>query len=339
MLVHQGDRLIIPDGSALRARIGVAPVEIRSTSGSFEVNATIEADPGGVTSVVPPVTGRLTALRVGLGDFVEAGQLLAQLSAPDYGQAESDAIRAADALDLAQRARDRARSVHDAGGNAVKDVEAAEATLRDAQAEDERARDRLRVLSSATDAGGSRGSLDIPAPARGYVTALNAAPGAYLNDTTAPLLVITSTDRVYATAMIPESLLAKVSRGMPAKVTVLAYPGAVFQGKVASVSPVLELDSRRVKARIALDNRDGRLKANLFATVTLREPAGRSVRVPASSLLMNNDSLSVLVEVAPWSFVRRPVRIGAEDDRSVEVTSGLNPGDRVVIRGGVLLND
>jgi cobalt-zinc-cadmium efflux system membrane fusion protein len=122
-------------------------------------------------------------------------------------------------------------------------------------------------------------------------------------------------------------------------VTLAAYPGQVLRGKTARVSPMLEPDTRRAKVRIPFDNADGRLRPNMFATATFAAADADGVTVPPSALLMNNDSTTVLVEVAPWTFVRRVVEIGAEDERSVQVVSGLKRGDRVVVRGGVLLND
>jgi cobalt-zinc-cadmium efflux system membrane fusion protein len=77
----------------------------------------------------------------------------------------------------------------------------------------------------------------------------------------------------------------------------------------------------------------------MYATVRLAAPAEGGVIVPQSALLMNHDAISVLVEVRPWAFQRRPVRIGDETETSAHVISGLQPGERVVVRGGVLLND
>jgi cobalt-zinc-cadmium efflux system membrane fusion protein len=68
-------------------------------------------------------------------------------------------------------------------------------------------------------------------------------------------------------------------------------------------------------------------------------PQAGAVSVPSSALLMNNDRTTVLVEVAPWTFVRRVVELGSEDHETVRIVGGLQPGERVVTRGGVLLND
>ena len=107
------------------------------------------------------------------------------------------------------------------------------------------------------------------------------------------------------------------------------------------MNALVESDTHRQKVRISLDNPGGRLMPNMYATATFILPpsAGGAVFVPQSALLMNNDQISVMVEVRPWVFQRRVVKIGDETDAAARVLSGLAPGERVVVKGGVLLND
>ncbi len=339
LIVHQGDRIAIPADSPLRKRVVVAEVGAQGGTHGVAVPAMVEADPSRVVAILAPLTGRLVELKVGLGDAVRRGQPLAVIASPDFGQAQDDAAKAADALDLANRALARARGVMSVGANATKDIEAAESTQRQAAAEDRRARDRLATLSGNAHADPRARGLVVSAPAAGTVTALSVGVGAYLNDATAPLMTVSSLDRVWITAQVPEQLMASVVPGESVDVTLAAYPGQVLHGKVARVSPVLEPDTRRAKVRIVFDNADGRLKPNMFATAVFAMPQGVAVSVPASALLMNNDSTTVLVEVAPWTFVRRVVELGSEDGETVRIVGGLRRGERIVTRGGVLLND
>ena len=339
LVVHQGDRLVIPADSPLRKRIVVADVGTQIGPHGLSTPATVEADPSRVVAILPPLTGRLLELKVGLGDAVRRGQPLAVISSPDFGQAQEDAVKAADALDLANRSLVRARGVMSVGANATKDIEAAESAQRQALAEDRRARDRLATLAGGAHVDAHAHGLVVLAPTAGTVTVLNVGIGAYLNDATAPLMTVSGLDRVWITAQVPEQLLGGIAPGQAVAVTLAAYPGQTLHGKVARVSPVLEPDTRRVKVRISFDNADGRLKPNMFATAVFAAPQAATVTVPTSALLMNNDSTTVLVEVAPWTFTRRTVELGSEDNETVRIVGGLKRGERIVTRGGVLLND
>ena len=77
----------------------------------------------------------------------------------------------------------------------------------------------------------------------------------------------------------------------------------------------------------------------MFANVKLAVAQTKKIVIPTSALLMNNDSITVFVEVAPWVFVRRTVELDKEDGEQVSILSGLSTGERIIVRGGVLLND
>ncbi|MGN8077709.1 efflux RND transporter periplasmic adaptor subunit [Variovorax sp. 22077] len=342
MLVRQGNRLSVPAGSPLRDRLLVATVGQDTLPHEVSLPATVEANPASTVNILPPLTGRLLELKVRLGDTVRRGQVLATMSSPDLAQAVADAQKARDALDLAQRALVRARGVNEAGSNAAKDVEAAHSAVAQQTAELRRSEARLRSLGadgSGTQAGQAGQVLKIVAPASGTVTALNAAAGSNLNDANAALMTVSNLDSVWVTVNVPESVVGTVAPGQNVVVTLAAYPGRSFSGKVAFVSAVLDADTRRARARIVFANPEGIFKPNMYATAVLGVPQGAQPQVPASALLMNNDSVSVFVEAEPWTFVRRTVELGREDGDKVRIRSGLAAGERVVVRGGVLLND
>lgn len=342
MLVRQGNRLSVPAGSPLRDRLLVATVGQDTLPHEVSLPATVEANPASTVNILPPLTGRLLELKVRLGDTVKRGQVLATMSSPDLAQAVADAQKARDALDLAQRALVRARGVNEAGSNAAKDVEAAQSAVAQQTAELRRSEARLRSLGadgSGTQAGQAGQVLKIVAPASGTVTALNAAAGSNLNDANAALMTVSNLDSVWVTVNVPESVVGTVAPGQDVVVTLAAYPGRSFSGKVAFVSAVLDADTRRARARIVFANPEGIFKPNMYATAVLGVPQGAQPQVPASALLMNNDSVSVFVEAEPWTFVRRTVELGREDGDKVRIRSGLAAGERVVVRGGVLLND
>ena len=342
LVVRQGNRLLVPAGSALRDRLRVATVGDEDSAHEVSLPATVEADPARTANIAPPLTGKLVELKVRLGDTVRRGQLLATVASPDLAQAVADAQKARDALDLAQRALVRARGVNEAGSNAAKDVEAARSSVAQQTAELQRSEARLRTLGAegtGAEAARTPQVLAITAPMAGTVTALNAAAGANLNDANAVLMTVSNLDAVWVTVNVPENLVSAVAPGQNAVVTLAAYPGRSFSGKVAFVSAVLDADSRRARARIVFANPEGLFKPNMYATAVLGVPQARQPQVPASALLMNNDSVSVFVEAEPWTFVRRAVEPGREDGDSVRIRSGLSAGERVVVRGGVLLND
>lgn len=329
--------LTIPAGSPLRSHLVVQAVGAGAATATVDLPAAVEADPARVANILAPLTGKVVALKVGLGEHVHRGQVLAVLASGDLAQAYADDDKAADAFHLAKTALDRARGVQQAGGAASKDVEAAQSAYNQAEAELSRTRARLASLNGA--APGHTRHLVLTAPQSGVVTTLAIADGAQVDDPTATLMTVANLERVFVTANVAESDIGKVAVGADADILLTAYPGQVLHGKVAEANAVIEPDTRRRKVRISLSNPDGRLMPNMYATVRLISPAAGGVFVPQSALLMNNDAVSVLVEVRPWVFQRRVVEIGDETDATARVLGGLRVGDRIVVKGGVLLND
>jgi cobalt-zinc-cadmium efflux system membrane fusion protein len=328
----------IPDGSPLRKELVVQPATVRQAPHAKMFPANVEADPTRTVNVLPPLTGKVMELKVGLGDHVTRGQLLAVIDSGDLAQAYADVYKAKDALDLAKKTLDRARGVKAAGGNAVKDLEGAQSGYNQALAEFNRAQTRLTAVGGEQGAAATR-PMQITASATGYITALTVAAGAYVNDPTASMMTISNLDSVWITSNVPESDVGQIAKGQKLSAVLTAYPDQVFNGTVAFVNPVLQPDTRRDLVRAVFPNADGRLKPNMFANVSIDIPQPNEVFVPQSALLMNNDSVTVFVEVSPWRFERRTVDLSYDESEDTRILKGLKAGDRVIVRGGVLLND
>jgi len=181
--------------------------------------------------------------------------------------------------------------------------------------------------------------LNLVAPSSGSITTLAIGPGQSANDPNAVLMTIANLETVWITANVPENMLASIKKGQAVNIRLPAYPGQQFHGNVSFVSDVLQADTRRALVRIAVSNADGKFKPNMFANASFAVAQDVAPVIPPSALLMNNENTTVFVEVAPWTFVRRTIETGNEEDGSVRIQKGLQVGDRVVVKGGVLLND
>jgi cobalt-zinc-cadmium efflux system membrane fusion protein len=334
-----GDRIVVPEGSPLRTLLTVAPPTIKEVARTLVLPATVEADPSRTVKVMPPVTGRVIELKIQLGGRVVQGQELAVIDSGDLAQAYSDIEKARSTATLTKKALDRQMGLEKAGGAAIKDREQAQSDYAQAVAELERSEARLRAIGIPADQKEQSRLLSVKAPVSGSVIDLQVAPGAFVNDPTAAMMTIANLDTVWVTANVPEKDIAFVFPGQTVQVTFRAYPDEVFSGKVLFVSDVVESDTRRNKVRIAFDNPDRILKPNMFADATFVAPAMSRLIVPTSALLMTSDRTSVFVEVSDWAFERRNVEIAYQEGSAVAVKTGIRPGERVVVKGGVRLND
>ena len=338
-LVHQGEKIFVPASSPLRRELVVMAAASEAQSRQFSAPGIVESDPTRTVTVLPPAGGRVQAVKVALGDRVRRGQMLAVIDSPDLAQAYDDHDKATSAAVLAAKNLAYQEAQFKIGASSQRELDQARSDNAQAVAEHERSGARLRAMGAPENARGSARLLAVRAPVDGAITALSVATGATINDDTQPIMTVADLSVVWVTALVAEKDVANVARDDSAEVTLDAYPGKTLHGRVLFVSHVIEPDSRRNKTRIAFENPDYALKPNMFANVTLFGPAKSHVVVPASALLMNNDRTTVFVETAPWTFERRSVEPLLEERPNVAILSGLRPGEHVVVKGGILIND
>jgi cobalt-zinc-cadmium efflux system membrane fusion protein len=339
LLTRQGNKIIVPEGSALRGRLSIEAAPAQTVSAKMLLPAVVESDPARTAAVLTPLAGRLISLKVALGDRVSRGQVLAVIDSPDLGQAYEDDAKAADTARLTEKNLARQEAQNKLGVASDRDLDQARSDHAQAAAEYSRTQARLQSLGAAAGNRSPSNLLTVTAPVSGSITALSVTPGNMINDPTQPMMTIADLSTIWVTAMVPEKDVAAVSKNQDAEVSLVAYPERVLHGKVLFVSAVIEPDTRRNKIRIAFANADYSLKPNMFAIVTLAGTAHSQVVLPASALLMNNDRTSVFVATAPWTFERRTVDPQLEEGSSVALRSGVAAGEQVVVKGGILLND
>jgi cobalt-zinc-cadmium efflux system membrane fusion protein len=339
LLLRQGDKIVVPEGSALRSRLTVVPARLLATAARLTLPAIVESDPTRTAAVLPALGGRVVEVKVTLGERVSRGQVLAVIDSGDFAQALGDDDKAADALKLSETNLSRQEQQNKIGAASDRDLDQARSDRTQALAEYTRAEARLKALGVSAASRPASRELQVTAPVSGSITALSVAPGMMINDVTQPLMSIADLSTVWVTAMVPEKDLASVARNQEADVSLDAYPDRRLRGKVLFVADVIEADTRRDKIRIAFANADYALKPNMFATVTLTGAEQSRIVLPSAALLMNNDRTSVFVATAPWTFERRTVDPVLTEGTSVAIRSGLAEGDQVVVSGGILLND
>ncbi|HVR54086.1 MAG TPA: efflux RND transporter periplasmic adaptor subunit [Pseudorhodoferax sp.] len=337
-LQREGATVAVPAASPLRQSLVVGTVELQAFAQTIAAPGVVEAAPEKLVRITPPLAGRIVRLHRQLGDAVRAGEPLATIDSPELGTAYSEHLKAQATLRQARQEFARQKALQDEDISAGKDFEAAQLALSTAETEAQAAGDRLAQRGASAGAG-SRREYTLRAPIAGRVVEMNAAQGGYWNDTTASLMTVADLSTVWLSASVAEKDLAQLAVGQRAQILVNAYADREFTGQLNYIGDLLDPDTRTVRARIALDNRAGLLKPGMFARVRLSGASRSALLVPATALLQDGLSTRVFVEQAPFQYASRTVRVGASLADRVEVLSGLQAGERIVVHNGVLLHD
>lgn len=324
-----------PDSPQLATLRLVAAVPERESV--VRINGRLAWDERRTSRVHVPMAGRVLELHAEAGAQVSRGSLLARVSSPEYGQAQSEAHRARTDLELAERALARAKELQQAGVIPQKELQAAQADEQRARAEHERTAARERLYGPAR-------SIDqlyqVTAPLAGVVVDRRVTVGQEVRPeqaAEAPMFVITDPTRLWVMLDVPESLSGEIAVGEALRVTVPAMPGEVYTARIEYVADAIDPDTRAVRARAVIDNRERRLKSEMYVVADVEIPPSLALRVPANGLFLLEDRYHAFVEEAPGRYTRRALQAEQASLGYMRVLGGLAAGERVVSDGALLL--
>lgn len=330
--------LTLTSEEAERAGIKVEAMKAQALGETVVVTATIQPDSDRLARVAPRIEGRIISAPAKLGDRVRAGQTLATLDSVEVGEAHAAWTQAQAELRIAEADFKRAESLNAEEIIPRKDFLRAQADRDKAAAALRAAADRLRLLGGAQAASGKGvAGFAVTAPFAGTVIEKKVTLGE-LATPSVPMYAIADLSRLWIQANLPEATLAKVRLGANAKVTVPAYPGETFTGRVTHIGAMLDKDTRTIAARIEVANADGRLKPEMFATATI-EAAGdkrEAIALPDAAIVLLEGQPTVFV-FEQGAYEARQVEPGERLDGRTVLKSGVKAGDQVVTAGAYAL--
>ena len=303
------------------------------------VTATIRPNQDRITHVSPRVSGRIVKVQAKLGDPVKAGQTLAVLDSLEVGEAHSAYLQARTQHTVAKADFERAEKLHGDQIIAQKDHLRAHAEYEKAKASVAAAGDKLRMLgvnATPADDGRAVSTFPLSTPFAGTVIEKHAILGE-LAQPDKSIFTVADLSRLWIEANLFEKDLGRVRTGADAVVTVDAYPGEAFQGKLTYIAAVVDKESRTVQARVEVSNPGGRLKPEMFATAAIRTSgtnggAAKALLLPQEAVVLMQGQPTVFV-AEDGGFEPRPVELGDKLRGKVVIKSGIKSGEKVVTAG------
>jgi len=343
------------------ASLTIQPVTERSFRAEYVTEGKIAIDEDRSTPVFSPYTGRLTKLLVRPGDSVTKGQPLFVIEAADAVQAQNDYItamtgmnKAQSALDLAKIQDTRAKDLFEGKAVPLKDYQQSQATLiqaqndlRSMQTALEASTNKLHILGFTDDdianfrqKGRINPESTVFSPIAGTVVQRKAGPGQYVSTGASdPVYVIGDLSTVWLTAFVRETDAASVSVGQDLNFSVMALPGRPLTARISYVAAAIDPATRRLLVRATIDNKDGALKPEMFANVTLFSASDhQAVGVPKQALIYEGDQVRIWVAHEDKSIELRQIKPGLVNGDLVEVAGNLKPGEQIVTKGSLFID-
>jgi membrane fusion protein, heavy metal efflux system len=335
-----------PKPSAANAQITISTVDQQVVGKAIVSSARVAFDENRVSHVFSPVTGRVAEIVAQLGQHVRQGETLAILTSPDMGNAVSDVYKAKPAVIQTEKELKRQKELYAAQAGPLRDLESAQANYDQAVAELQRAEAKLKLLQKRFHTDKVTQTFPLTSPIDGEVIARQINPGAevqgqYSGGATQELYTIGRQDALWLLADVYEQDLGRVKVGAAVEVTTVAYPDRVLKGRVDWVSGALDPVMRTTTVRCTLENPEGWLKPQMYATAKIETEGTKTMAIPRVAVLHFGDKQMVIgVDSAADRYERRPVIVDEDQVGDwVPVLHGLEAGDKIVTNGALLLSE
>ncbi len=294
------------------------------------------------TPVISQVGGPVSRILVTPGQQVTQGQPMLYVASPDYSLLRSAYVKARDAFQLADKFYKRDQDLYAHKAIAEADLEQAESTRAQAEADLQSSEQAIRILgiSNPDDLVTKPASSEIAllAPLAGEVVERLCSPGQLLAAGGTQCFTLSKMSSVWVLVNIYQNDLAYVHVGDEVTIDNDAYPGEV-RGKIQYIAPALDPTTRTLQARIEASNPGERLKKDMYVSAQVR--AGvipNALMIPDAAVLRDTENMPyVYIQTGNNQFARRMVTLGETQAGQTQITAGLKAGDKIVGDGSLFL--
>ncbi len=324
------DELRLSAAEVEQAGIIVEAIRPQKVADQLELTANIAANQNRIAHIAPRIEGQLINVKANLGDRVKAGQALALIDSVQMGEARAEYRRAQSELRLADASFKRIDRLYKEEVVPQRQWLEAKSAHERAQASADASSEKLRMLGGLPDTGGS--TFVLTAPFSGVVIEKEAVLGE-LAKPDKSLFTVADLSSVWIEANVAEKDVEKLALGASAAITVSAYPSEVFRGRVSYLANIVDKQTRTIKARIEIPNREGKLRIDMYAKAAIdHAEVHEALVLPQDAVLMVEGRPTVFLPTED-GFAPRRVELGARLKGHVVIASGLKAGEKVVTAG------
>lgn len=332
-----GDTIYLKDGSVTLSKLKIITASLESYRPELITTGTVRAIPTLYAEIAPPFAGRVSKVYLHLGMKTQPGTPLFELISPSFIDAQKAFFQAKSEFEVAQLALKRQQDLKANGVGSQRDLEEALANYQVQEKEYQNAVANLKVFGVDIDKLVLGQPLVITSPIAGEVVENEVVLGHYIREDDPPHAKVIDLSKVWVAGMVKEKDLRFIGQLDSAEVFVTAYPKRSFKGKVFYINEVVDEETRSVQVLIECQNPDYALKPGMYVTARFLDVPEQVIFVPAKAVLQMNDAQFVFVQVGDRQYQRRRVTTEGAPDGRIVIRSGIRPGEKIVVEGGIYL--
>ena len=317
--------------------IRIDSATISTMNDELKLSGEVNFDENKVVKVYPFSSGQVISVDVSLGDYVKAGQVLATIKSADIAGNYADLAGANSDISIAKRQMENQERLYKNGIGSERDYLEAKENYQKAQSNSGKIKDQIAINGGGRTA--ANGSYVVTAPRSGYVVSKNINPGNFIrNDNNTELFTIGDIQDVWIWANVYETDISRIKRGYLAKVTTLAYPDKLFNGKVDIINNVLDPVTKVMKVKVVIDNKEALLKPEMFANITIENQEGRkAISIPSGAVISEDGKNYVIQYKQKCDLKIKEVHILKIQGDKTFLTDGMEAGEKLIVGNQILL--
>ena len=354
----KGDTITLVENSPVLEQIIVQKTHLQDFSAEFRTVGTVRPVSGKLAEIAPPFAGRIVKSYVKLGQKVNSGSPIFELSSSEFYEAVKSYYAAQSANELAQTNYNRQKELAAHGVASQKDLEQAQSEANIASQEFEQSKASLQIFNidvetlRATSPQNGRATspqnghapslqsgqpLKIISPISGEVVKFNITIGGYVKEDSEPLAVVADLSKVWVVALVKEKYFGAIKHGDRVEIYTDAHPDKIIWGTIYYIGEMLDEETRSLEVIVECNNTDRELKLGMFCETHFLSAPTKAIVLPSTAVMQEQDSDYVLVELEKGRFIRRKVETESVHKGTIRIISGIEEGERVVIEGGIYL--
>jgi len=298
------------------------------------LSGSVEPNPDNVIHFSNLVNGIIVGTSFSLGDYVKKGQVLAKVKSTELSEWKSKQRILASQLTVAKHEYKAIQSMYDDGIASMKQLNQAASDVVSLESELEEVSSNLQLYNASPETG----VFLIKAPSSGYITEKNITQGMHVSAYNESLFTISELNEVWVQINVYASNLQSITEGMEVTIRSLSYPDITFTGKIDALSHVLDSESRVIKARVTIQNKDLLLKPGMFVDVMAKQVTDKEVlTIPTSALIFDNNQNYVVIYEDACNLKTRKVEYIGQINGTCYISDDLSTNEEIIVKDHLLI--
>lgn len=331
------DTVTLSENSPVIEKLQEQVINIRSYIFELTTSGTVKAIPNNYALIAAPFAGRITRSFVRLGQEVNAGAPVFEISSPSYYETGKAYYQTKEEMDLANKNLKRQKDLLNKGVGVQKDLEEAEVNYALKKKDFENALASLKVYQVDTSDLVLGQPLIVRSPIRGTIVENNIVIGQYIKEDSEPVATVAELVKIWVSGQVKEKDIRYINETEDVAINLIAFPEKVIKGRIYHIKSIIDEDTRSVQVLIECDNKDKIMKPGMYVTAKFSHHIDNAIIIPSKAVFQMDDAEFVFVHIGKNRYLKRKIETLTEDKDSAIIRTGLKAGEEIVVNGGFYL--